>query len=150
MIKITVPATSANLGPGFDCLGLALDLYNDFYIEEIEEGLVIEGCLEEFKNENNLFYVSFQKALSELNEAVKGIITATDRNGSSTSATMLRSITLRVIGDSEGDVTGIEDVHVVTEKVTSVRDGIFDLQGRRLNSEPTKGMYIKNGVKYVK
>ena len=73
MIKITVPATSANLGPGFDCLGLALDLYNDFYIEEIEEGLVIEGCLEEFKNENNLFYVSFQKALSELNEAVKGI-----------------------------------------------------------------------------
>ena len=27
-IKVRVPATSANLGPGFDCLGLALDLYN--------------------------------------------------------------------------------------------------------------------------
>jgi homoserine kinase len=27
-IKISVPATSANLGPGFDCLGLALDLWN--------------------------------------------------------------------------------------------------------------------------
>lgn len=83
-------------------------------------------------------------------KAQRWYLTATGRNGSSTSATMLRSITLRVIGDSEGDVTGIEDVHVVTEKATSARDGIFDLQGRRLNSEPTNGIYIKNGVKYVK
>ena len=30
MIKISVPATSANLGPGFDTLGLALSLYNTF------------------------------------------------------------------------------------------------------------------------
>ncbi|WP_322791815.1 homoserine kinase [Bellilinea sp.] len=27
-LVVTVPATSANLGPGFDCLGLALDLWN--------------------------------------------------------------------------------------------------------------------------
>lgn len=26
--SVRVSATSANLGPGFDCLGLALDLYN--------------------------------------------------------------------------------------------------------------------------
>jgi homoserine kinase len=31
MLKVTVPATSANLGPGFDSLGIALDLYNHFY-----------------------------------------------------------------------------------------------------------------------
>ncbi len=30
MIRVTVPATSANLGPGFDCLGLALSLRNSF------------------------------------------------------------------------------------------------------------------------
>ena len=42
MIKIRVPATTANLGPGFDCLGLALKLYLYLEIEEIEEGLVIE------------------------------------------------------------------------------------------------------------
>ena len=29
MVTVSVPATSANLGPGFDCLGLALTLYND-------------------------------------------------------------------------------------------------------------------------
>lgn len=34
MIKIRVPATSANLGPGFDTLGIALSLYDDFYFEQ--------------------------------------------------------------------------------------------------------------------
>ncbi len=33
MVKITVPATSANLGAGFDTLGLALSLYNYIYID---------------------------------------------------------------------------------------------------------------------
>ena len=28
-IRVRVPATSANLGPGFDALGLALDLWNE-------------------------------------------------------------------------------------------------------------------------
>jgi homoserine kinase len=36
MIKIRVPATSANLGPGFDCLGLALDIWNEVIFEEAE------------------------------------------------------------------------------------------------------------------
>ncbi len=34
MIHVRVPATSANLGPGFDCLGLALSLYNHVKIED--------------------------------------------------------------------------------------------------------------------
>ncbi len=33
-ISVKVPATSANLGPGFDCLGVALPLYNTITIEE--------------------------------------------------------------------------------------------------------------------
>jgi homoserine kinase len=32
-VRIRVPATSANLGPGFDCLGMALDLWNEVEIE---------------------------------------------------------------------------------------------------------------------
>lgn len=35
---VRVPATSANLGPGFDCLGLALSLYNTFTVETEESG----------------------------------------------------------------------------------------------------------------
>lgn len=34
MVRVRIPATSANLGPGFDCLGLALSLYNYVQIEE--------------------------------------------------------------------------------------------------------------------
>jgi len=33
MIRVKVPATSANLGPGFDCLGLALQLHNTITVE---------------------------------------------------------------------------------------------------------------------
>jgi homoserine kinase len=40
MIKITVPATSANLGPGFDALGIALKLYNIVWMEEAENILI--------------------------------------------------------------------------------------------------------------
>ena len=54
MLEIVVPATTANVGPGFDTLGLALKLYNKFYITEIENGLEITGCDDSYKNENNL------------------------------------------------------------------------------------------------
>lgn len=37
MLKIRVPATSANLGPGFDCLGLALDLWNEISFEPADK-----------------------------------------------------------------------------------------------------------------
>jgi len=37
-----VAASSANLGPGFDSLGLALSLYDEIIIETIESGLTVE------------------------------------------------------------------------------------------------------------
>ena len=41
-VQVCAPATSANLGAGFDCLGLALELYMDLAVEEGEgEGLEI-------------------------------------------------------------------------------------------------------------
>ena len=33
-VTVKVPATTANLGPGFDCLGLALPIYNEITVEE--------------------------------------------------------------------------------------------------------------------
>ena len=33
MVKVRIPATSANIGPGFDSLGLALNLYNYVYMQ---------------------------------------------------------------------------------------------------------------------
>jgi homoserine kinase len=34
LLSLRIPATSANLGPGFDCMGLALDLWNTFELYE--------------------------------------------------------------------------------------------------------------------
>jgi homoserine kinase len=41
-LKIRVPATTANLGPGFDCLGLALDWWNVVEVQTIDRGLQVE------------------------------------------------------------------------------------------------------------
>ncbi len=42
-ITVSIPATTANLGPGFDCLGLALGLYNKVIFRECDDpGLIIE------------------------------------------------------------------------------------------------------------
>lgn len=73
MVKVTVPATSANIGPGFDTLGIALNLYNVYEFEELENGLIIEGCAEEYKNENNLVYKSFIKTAQILGYDIKGL-----------------------------------------------------------------------------
>ena len=72
MIKIRVPATTANLGPGFDCLGLALKLYLNLEIEEIEEGLVVEyqgEGAEKFsakKKEDTLIWKSAELVLKKI------------------------------------------------------------------------------------
>jgi homoserine kinase len=41
-VRVRVPATSANLGPGFDALGLALDLVDDLQARVTDGGLVVE------------------------------------------------------------------------------------------------------------
>ena len=41
-VTVTVPASSANLGPGFDTLGLALALYDTVEVEVIPAGLKVE------------------------------------------------------------------------------------------------------------
>jgi homoserine kinase len=73
VVKVTVPASTANIGPGFDTLGLALNLYNEYTFEEIDKGLIIEGCPDIFDNKNNLVYKSFMITAKKLGEKVKGL-----------------------------------------------------------------------------
>jgi homoserine kinase len=73
MFEVRVPATSANMGPGFDCLGVSLNMYNRYFFEEIEEGLIIEGCDDKFKNKDNLIYVSMEKCFKKTGYKIKGI-----------------------------------------------------------------------------
>ncbi|GKX65719.1 homoserine kinase [Inconstantimicrobium mannanitabidum] len=73
MVRVSVPATSANLGPGFDSIGLCFDLFNVFEFDEIDEGLCFEGFKEEFCNENNLIYVSMKALFNKIKFKPKGV-----------------------------------------------------------------------------
>lgn len=44
-VRVRVPATSANLGPGFDTLGLALNVHDELEVEAIDAGveITVEG-----------------------------------------------------------------------------------------------------------
>ena len=73
-VTIRVPATTANLGPGFDAFGCALSLYTDVTFEETEDfGLTITGCDEAFTGPDNLAYTSYCAVLASLNEELRGI-----------------------------------------------------------------------------
>lgn len=61
MIRILVPATSANVGVGFDSLGLAVEWTAQFDFEKSDR-LIIKGCPEEYCSEDNLVVSSFKKA----------------------------------------------------------------------------------------
>ena len=72
-VTIRVPATTANLGPGFDAFGVALSLYTDVTFEETEYGLEITGCEEEYTGPDNLAYLSYCAVLASLSEEVRGV-----------------------------------------------------------------------------
>jgi len=68
-LNIIVPATSANLGPGFDALGLSLKLYNEVSIQPSKFSSVSingEGSQNPNLKRNNLFISIFNEIFSEL------------------------------------------------------------------------------------
>lgn len=71
-VRVRVPATTANLGPGFDCLGLALDWWNTIQIEPIAHGLQVEcyfdGC-ELPCDDRNLVVQAMQAAFRRRHQA---------------------------------------------------------------------------------
>lgn len=102
-ITVKVPATTANIGPGFDCLGMALPIYNEVTIEEtimpgtgVEINIIDE--LDQFEtrliptDENNivykavsLLYDSIGQTASELKISIKTRIPIAKGLGSSAS-----------------------------------------------------------------
>ena len=75
MIRVQVPATTANLGPGFDCLGMALELYNIIELIPASRGLVIEasgeGAAEIPRDERNLVYQAAQHHVAQEDKACR-------------------------------------------------------------------------------
>ena len=73
-VTVKVPATTANLGPGFDCLGMALDVWNSISVEIGSSNLDIlvegEGADSLPKDESNLVYRSFRLPFDEVGKTV--------------------------------------------------------------------------------
>ena len=69
-VTVRVPATTANLGPGFDAFGCALSLHTDVTFEETESGLEITGCGEAYAGPDNLAYTSYCAVLASLSEDI--------------------------------------------------------------------------------
>ncbi|MBE7050357.1 MAG: homoserine kinase [Ruminococcaceae bacterium] len=77
MFKVRVPASTANLGPGFDCMGIALNLYNTADFERTDSGFEIK-ILDESSayvptNENNLLYKAMDAVYKKAGEVLDGI-----------------------------------------------------------------------------
>lgn len=76
MVTIKVPASSANMGPGFDSLGIALGMYNIIKVSETDSGFtVVTGKDRRIipGNENNLIYRAMNKVFYEAGYTPKGI-----------------------------------------------------------------------------
>lgn len=74
-VRVRVPATSANLGPGYDSFGLALSLYDEVTAEVAESGLSIEvaGSDEVARDETHLVWRSMLAGFDRLGTRPPGI-----------------------------------------------------------------------------
>ena len=71
MVIVKIPATTANLGPGFDCLGLALNLYNYVSLEKSKEfaiDIMGEGKDDISREKSNIVYQCIQAVVDKAYE----------------------------------------------------------------------------------
>mmetsp|Transcript_19060 Transcript_19060/g.24705 ORF Transcript_19060/g.24705 Transcript_19060/m.24705 type:complete len:465 (-) Transcript_19060:358-1752(-) len=72
-VTVRVPATSANMGPGFDCLGMALDMWSELTVERSNEFHIEshgEGSDQVPQDETNLVCMGVRKAFEVAGEPV--------------------------------------------------------------------------------
>jgi homoserine kinase len=77
-VRVRVPASSANLGPGFDALGLALTLHDDVVVRVTDEpGLTVDvagmGAATVARNERNLVVKAMYAAFRRLGGRPRGL-----------------------------------------------------------------------------
>jgi len=77
-VRVRVPATSANLGPGFDALGLALDWYDDLVAQVIDEpvieiDLIGEGADTLPRDQKHLVIKAMHAAFDAMGERPEGV-----------------------------------------------------------------------------
>ena len=76
-VRVTVPGSTANLGSGFDALGMALDVHDEVDVRVVASGLVVrvtgEGCDDVPTDEAHLVVRAFRAACERLGFAPSGV-----------------------------------------------------------------------------
>ncbi len=86
-VSVTVPATTANIGPGFDCLGAALTLYNHFHFTALDQAsgaftIAVQGLEADrvVTDSSNLAYYAFASYFQGRGLTVPAVAIAIDLN----------------------------------------------------------------------
>lgn len=118
-VTVQVPATSANLGPGFDTLGLALSVYDELTVsalaeDRLEINVTGSGASEIARDESNLVYRSMQHVYADAGREIPGVRIAAHNGvphgrGLGSSGAAVAAGVLAAAGLLKGDVTFSDD-----------------------------------------
>src|SRR4051794_1384625 len=123
-VVVTVPATSANLGPGFDSLGLALELRDSLRGSVVGRGLTVtvegEGSATVPLDESHLVVRAMREVFAALGVSPPGVELACTN----------RVPHARGLGSSSAAIVG--GVHLARALVAGGTDRMSDLEAYRL------------------
>jgi homoserine kinase len=155
-ITVIVPATTANLGPGFDCLGLALNLYNEVTVTPTASGLEItivgEGAGTISAGADNLVIRAAERLFHQVGRRPAGLRLHQQNNipvgsglGSSAAATLAGILAANALVD--GRLSQDDILHLATELEGGHADNVAPaLVGGLVLVNREKGDYLLEPV----
>ena len=125
-------ATSANLGPGFDTLGICFNIYNEYGFEK-SECFYLEGFEEEFiKSGNNLIIQSYIEVFKQLNKEViyiklKQIVQniPTSRGLGSSASCIVAGVL--IANEMLGNILTVDEIFQISSKIEGHPDNVAPL-----------------------
>ena len=133
-VAVKVPATSANMGPGFDCLGIALDLWDDIAVHATTGATSVvvegEGAHTVSQGEGNLVVRALRMGLDRMGVSQVGIrMHCTNRiphsrGLGSSSAAIVAGLTLARALVGEADALTADDILAIGTELEGHPDNI--------------------------